>query len=118
MFRQKGSTVVLNEKGQAVTGMIIRHLVLPGQSEDSVRILEWIAEELSVSVAISLMSQYYPTPCVMNHPVLGRKISYEEYQVVVDAMEYLGFYKGWIQDYESSHTYRPDFSHRHPFEEE
>ena len=47
MYRQKGSTVVLNDNGQAVTGLIIRHLVLPGQASDSIKILEWIADELS-----------------------------------------------------------------------
>ncbi|MBN1790551.1 MAG: radical SAM protein [Bacteroidales bacterium] len=116
MFRQKGSTVVLNGSGQAVTGLIIRHLVLPGQANDSIRILKWIAEELSPSVSISLMSQYYPTPGVARHPQLGRKISEAEYHKVLDAMEAMGFHKGWIQDFESSGNYRPDFEREHPFE--
>lgn len=116
MYRQKGSTVVLNENGQAVTGMIIRHLVLPGQSKDSISILKWIAEELSPSVSISLMSQYYPTPAVSRHPQLGRKISASEYHQVLDAMESMGFHQGWIQDFESSGNYRPDFEKEHPFE--
>jgi putative pyruvate formate lyase activating enzyme len=116
MYHQKGSTVVQNDNGQAVTGLIIRHLVLPGQSKDSIRILKWIAEELSPSVSISLMSQYYPTACVVNHPELGRKIKAEEYQKVMGEMENLGFHKGWIQDYESSVTYKPDFDKDHPFE--
>jgi putative pyruvate formate lyase activating enzyme len=115
MYRQKGSTVVLNENGQAVTGLIIRHLLLPGQVKDSISILEWIAGELSPSVSISLMSQYYPTACVVNHPLLGRKITAEEYQEVLDAMNYLGFHKGWIQECSSSGTYKPDFSNEHPF---
>jgi putative pyruvate formate lyase activating enzyme len=116
MFRQKGSTVVLNQDGLAVTGMIIRHLVLPGHAEESIRILEWIASELSTSVRISLMSQYYPTICVAGHDVLGRKVKAGEYRRVVDAMEELGFCNGWIQQQESAGFYNPDFSMEHPFE--
>lgn len=116
MYRQKGSSVILNENGQAMTGLIIRHLVLPGQSDDSVKIMHWIAEELSPSVHVSLMSQYYPTACVSGHPVLGRKITEEEYTRVLKAMDDLGFYRGWIQEYESSVTYRPNFDRSNPFE--
>jgi len=115
MYRQKGSTVVLNVSGHAATGMIIRHLILPGQTDDSIRILEWIAAFLSPSVHISLMSQYYPTVCVTGDPVLGRKVTVSEYKKVVDATERLGFHKGWIQDHESAITYCPDFSNSNPF---
>ncbi|MBN2813356.1 MAG: radical SAM protein [Bacteroidales bacterium] len=117
MYRQKGSTVVLNNEGQAVTGLIIRHLVLPGQVKDSVNILKWIAETLSPSITISLMSQYYPTACVAGHPLLGRQITAAEYHQVSDAMEELGFHKGWIQDFNSAENYRPDFSRESPFED-
>lgn len=117
MYRQKGSTVVVNDRGQAVTGMIIRHLVLPGQTDDSIAILKWIAEELSPSVHISLMSQYYPTSCVSGHPLLGRKITHAEYTAVLQAMDDLGFYNGWIQGLDSAEVYRPDFERERPFEE-
>lgn len=116
MYRQKGSTVVLNENGQAVTGLIIRHLVMPGQTSDSIKIMEWIAQELSPSVHVSLMSQYYPTSAVTGHPVLGRKITPEEYNEVKKAMEDLGFYRGWVQEYESPAHYQPDFDRDNPFE--
>jgi putative pyruvate formate lyase activating enzyme len=115
MYRQKGSTVVLNDSGQAVTGMIIRHLVLPGQSTDSINLLTWIARELSPSVSISLMSQYCPTVCIANHPVLDRRINAAEYQVVMDGMENLGFNNGWIQQHESADHYNPDFNNESPF---
>jgi putative pyruvate formate lyase activating enzyme len=116
MYRQKGSTVVFNDDGMAVTGLIIRHLVLPGCVEDSIRILGWIASELSTSVHISLMSQYYPTVCVANYPELGRKLTHGEYEKAVTAMENLGFTKGWIQQAESAESYLPDFNLDQPFE--
>jgi putative pyruvate formate lyase activating enzyme len=79
-------------------------------------ILKWIADELSPSVSISLMSQYYPTVCVSDHPELGRKLSVNEYEEVVEAMEKLGFTKGWLQHSQSADSYSPDFRHDHPFE--
>ena len=116
LYRQKGNSVIVSESGQAINGMIIRHLVLPGHADDSVAILQWIAAELSPAVHISLMSQYYPTACVASHPVLYRTIKEEEYDYVVQAMKELGFYRGWVQELGSSHTYKPDFINEHPFE--
>jgi putative pyruvate formate lyase activating enzyme len=115
MYRQKGSTLVFNDKGQAVTGLIVRHMVLPGYTDDSIAILKWIAEELSPSVHISLMSQYYPTSCMSGHPLLNRRITVEEYFTVVKAMEDLGFYNGWTQELESADHYKPDFRRPDPF---
>jgi putative pyruvate formate lyase activating enzyme len=116
MYRQKGSSVIVSDDGQAVNGLIIRHLVLPGQMDDSIAILKWIAEELSPSLHISLMSQYYPTSCMINLPQLNRKITEEEYTAVEKAMEGFGFYNGWIQEMTSSHKYKPDFLKGNPFE--
>jgi putative pyruvate formate lyase activating enzyme len=116
MYRQKGSTLVLDEQGVAVTGMIIRHLVLPGLINDSINILQWIASELSPEVNISLMSQYYPTSFVAEHATLGRRLTTEEYAEVVNAMEDLGFNRGWVQYPDSATHYKPDFASEHPFE--
>lgn len=116
MYRQKGSSVIVSDSGQAVNGLIIRHLVLPGQTDDSIAVLKWISEELSPSLHISLMSQYYPTSCMVNHPRLNRKITEDEYAVVEKAMEGLGFYNGWIQEMTSAHHYKPDFLRENPFE--
>ena len=63
------------------------------------------------------MSQYWPTPAVADHPLLGRTLNREEYEIVVEEMEKLGFYKGWVQELESHGYYRPDFLKDHPFEE-
>jgi putative pyruvate formate lyase activating enzyme len=115
MFRQKGSSVIVSDSGQAVNGLIIRHLVLPGETDDSIDILKWISTELSPSIYISLMSQYYPTSCMINHPRLSRKITEDEYSVVEKAMEDLGFYNGWIQEISSAHNYKPDFLRENPF---
>ena len=116
MYRQKGSNLTLKEDGTAASGLIIRHLILPGHAENSTACLRAIAEELSPSVHVSLMAQYYPTPAVAAHPLLGRRITREEYEEVLEEFERLGFYRGWLQEPESADSFLPDFTKRHPFE--
>lgn len=116
MYYQKGSTLPLDEEGRAENGILIRHLVLPGQSGDSLNVLRNIAEELSHGIHLSLMSQYHPTPFAGGHPDLNRTLYSEEYEIVVREMERLGFRNGWVQDMESHMNYRPDFRKEHPFE--
>ena len=109
IFRQKGSELTFNPDGTIHSGMIIRHLVLPGAVENSKRCLRFIARELSPDIHISLMAQYHPPPPVRNHPILGRILLKEEYDTVLDEMNRLGFHRGWIQELESHHNYLPDF---------
>ena len=116
MYYQKGSNLHTDDDGNAVNGLLIRHLVLPGHVEESKRVLRTIAEELSPGVHLSLMSQYHPAYSVKRHPVLDRTLYREEYQEVVNEMDELGFRNGWIQDIDSNLSYRPDFSREHPFE--
>jgi putative pyruvate formate lyase activating enzyme len=116
MYRQKGSTLQLDDEGCATSGIIIRHLILPSLMNNSVKVLEIIAHELSFTISLSLMAQYWPVPHLENHPELGRLINEEEYDLVVEKMESLGFYKGWVQELNSHGNYRPDFRNRHPFE--
>ena len=116
MYRQKGSYVMLDGEGRAESGLIVRHLVLPGQIENSKRCLRWIAEELSPSVHVSLLAQYQPTPPVADHPDLGRRLRPEEYQEVVDELHRLGFYRGWTQGLSSADNFNPDFWRQHPFD--
>jgi putative pyruvate formate lyase activating enzyme len=115
MYRQKGSTLLTNRNNYAESGLIIRHLVLPGYVDNSLRVLRKIAEEISINVHISLMSQYYPNIYVRSHPNLQREITLKEYQIVVAEMERLGFSKGWIQEPSSAGNYNPDFLKANPF---
>lgn len=116
MFRQKGANIYCDDDGCILFGMIIRHLVIPGQIENSKAVLRWIAEELSPDVHVSLMSQYHPTPAVSGHPRLGRLLHADEYAEVVEEFEQLGFHRGWVQELNSPQNYRPDFTQDHPFE--
>jgi putative pyruvate formate lyase activating enzyme len=116
MYRQKGSTLIINANGIAESGLIIRHLVLPGNVTNSLDALDCIADEISSTVHISLMSQYYPTIHVSSDPYLGKRLTPLEYRKIVEKMEILGLFRGWIQNMESEEDFRPDFEKEKPFE--
>ena len=116
MFRQKGSALLINDQGYAESGILIRHLVLPGQVENSQHVLKFIAESLSPNLHIGLMSQYSPTDRVARDPAMGKPLTRSEYNRVIDTMERLGMRRGFIQGMESFAHYRPDFNKNHPFE--
>jgi len=125
MVHQVGTTLHTDDRGIARRGIIIRHLVLPGLVENSIGVLKLIAEQLSLNLHISLMSQYYPpgrhvaenrNSQIPNRKSIHRPITRPEYETVIEAFHALGFTRGWLQEYESHQNYRPDFSEEHPFE--
>ncbi len=98
MFRQKGDKLVVNSDGVAVEGMIIRHLVLPSNVSNSIKVLRFIAEELSVNIPISLMSQYFPAFRSSKYKEINRKLFLQEYEEVKEAAISMGFRDLWIQE--------------------
>jgi putative pyruvate formate lyase activating enzyme len=115
MYYQMGSTLNTDENGQVERGLIIRHLVLPGHAEESRKVLQTIAREISPGVHLSLMSQYHPANAAKHFPELNRPIYKEEYDSVVEEMNRLGFRNGWVQDMDSHSNYLPDFRRNDPF---
>jgi putative pyruvate formate lyase activating enzyme len=115
MYRQKGNRLFYNQKGKLHSGMIVRHLVLPEATADSIEIFRFLAAELSNRLAVSLMAQYRPTANVRCTPPLNRKITALEYQRVVTEIEDLGFENGWLQEFDSADCYVPDFRLSSPF---
>ena len=99
MHRQVGDELQLDEQGLAVRGLIIRHMVLPEGLAGTEQVLAWIARELSPSVYISLMAQYFPAHQAVGDPVLGRKITHEEYLQALTAFDELQLERGWRQEY-------------------
>jgi putative pyruvate formate lyase activating enzyme len=116
MYRQKGANIFVDDDGTIELGLVIRHLVIPGQVENSKAVLRFIADELSPNVHVSLMSQYHPIPATAGHPRLGRTLIQDEYEQVLDEFDRLGFHRGWVQELDSPLNYRPDFTFDHPFE--
>jgi putative pyruvate formate lyase activating enzyme len=85
-------------------GIIVRVLVLPEHSTETIQILRHLKYWLGTDIHISLMSQYFPCWKALEHPTLNRRITTEEYEEVCTALETLGFSKGWTQDHESNET--------------
>lgn len=98
IYRQVGADLVLDDKGLAQRGMIIRHLVLPDGLAGTGDVLSWVAAHLSPSIHISLMDQYFPAHRALGDPILGRKITHKEYEAALDACHAAGLENGWCQD--------------------
>ena len=112
MIDQTGAPVYQSvSPGLLAKGVIIRHMVLPGQRRDSIALLEWISGNLPRGrYMISLMSQY--TPYIQNQefPELNRRITSYEYDKVVDAAIRLGLTDGFMQEKSSAREeYTPPF---------
>ena len=93
---------------KVVSGVIIRHLILPGHVENSLKVLDWIADTFKPGeVLVSLMRQYTPMPGMQ--PPFDRPIQEEEYQAVLSWM-YLNDLEGFTQEESAADkTYIPDF---------
>lgn len=114
MFRQTGDELVFDENGLLQRGLVVRLLVLPNDIGSTRESIEWLRDELSPRVAISLMAQYYPTHQAetnKRYVLLSRRIRESEWMKATNALEELGMEEGWVQEFDgSSYYYRPDFS--------
>ena len=101
MFRQVGSVQI--EEGLMKRGMILRHLVLPGQVGNSLGVLDFVADHFAPGeILLSLMSQYIPFGRAKQMPGLDRPITQEEYDGVLSYMELLGIEDGFTQEFSSA----------------
>lgn len=107
MYKQVGNPV-FDEKGIITRGLIIRHLVLPGNIMQTKKVLEWIKKELPKDIYISIMAQYFPTYKAREDDTINRKITSNEYERVIDMLDY--FENGYIQELgEHEEEYVPNF---------
>lgn len=96
------------ENGLMKKGVIVRHLVMPTCQNDSLKVLNWINNNLGNQTFISLMSQY--TPCYKAEFLIDRPLKPLEYKIVLKECEKLGFCNGFTQEFESaSKKYIPKF---------
>lgn len=96
MYRQVGNLRIRD--GNAIGGMIIRHLVLPGNLSGTDEVLTFIAEGISRDMYTSLMNQYFPAHKAVGHPLLSRKITQDEYNWAIERFHACGLHNGWIQE--------------------
>lgn len=110
MYRQTGN-IELDENGIARRGIIIRHMVLPGNVSQAVKAFSWVADNLSTETYISVMRQYTPYGEAVNMPPINRKLSSREYFIVKSKITEIGFENCYFQSGESSaEKFIPDFN--------
>lgn len=100
MISQKPKVIVQN--GIMKQGVIIRHLVMPNQTADSLKILQWIADNAKENCLVSLMCQYTPYFNAKNYPEINRKLKPIEYKIVLTRANELGLTNGYAQDMSSA----------------
>ena len=98
MFRQRGP-YVLGEDGLLKSGVLIRHLVIPGQIEHSFDVIDWVRDSFPKnSVIFSLMTQFTPCGDLYGYPEIDRTLTAEEYERVTDYLQYSGIEDGYTQE--------------------
>ena len=109
MYRQTGPAVIADDQMQR--GVLLRHLVLPGHLDNTLRVLDWVAAAFPKnSVMLSLMSQYVPMGRAEQLPPLDRRLTQEEYDGAVSWMQLCGLDFGYTQDPAAATTdLLPDF---------
>lgn len=112
MAEQTGPLVFDQETGLLTKGVLLRHMVLPGAKDDSIRLLHWIKENLPEGhFLLSIMSQYTPFYQANNYPEINRRITTYEYNKVIDEAVRLGLTHGFMQEKSSAkEEYTPPFS--------
>lgn len=98
-----------DENDIAYKGVLIRHLILPSNTRNSIAVLERIASEIGTDVPVSLMSQYIPHGDISETKEINRKITRREYEKVCEKAVQLGI-KGYTQELSSAEaSYIPEF---------
>lgn len=109
MYRQTGPYRIEDE--QMISGVLLRHLILPGQIDNSLGVLDWVADHFQPGdILFSLMSQYVPMGKAKTMPGFDRPITEVEYDAVLSYMELLGICDGYTQDFQAAtEEYIPDW---------
>ncbi len=108
MVRQTGKPVI-DDEGIMQKGTVVRHLILPQNTKNSIAVLELLKEEFGDGILVSLMGQYIPMGRAEEHPEINRRITPREYSKVLDVYEGLGL-DGFVQELSSAKkAYVPDF---------
>lgn len=111
MFRQVGRPQFDESTGLMKKGMIVRHLLLPGHTKDSKKILRYLHETYGNDIYVSIMNQYTPLPQAATIPELNRKVTAGEYARVLRFAEAIGIEQGFLQEGEAAdESFIPPFN--------
>jgi putative pyruvate formate lyase activating enzyme len=98
------------------SGVLVRHLLLPGHVENTKSVLRLLRSEFGRYLPLSLMSQYLPIPATAGRPPFDRAPTADEYREAVDCAVELGFRNLFIQPLADTRDFLPDFARDCPFE--
>ena len=117
MVAEKGFLEPFDPTGTdlAKRGVLVRHLVLPGNVGNTLRVLDLLREQFGRWLPLSLMSQYVPVPAAQTRPPFDRPLAPEEYQTAVAHAQELGFENLLIQPLAATDDFLPDFEKPRPF---
>ncbi len=111
MVKQTGSPA-FDENGMMIKGTIVRHLILPKNTKNSIEVLRYLDNNFGEKILISLMGQYIPVGDAEKYPEINRCITAREYEKVLSELGNLSL-DGFAQELDSaSKTYIPDFNLR------
>lgn len=111
MVSQIGENII--EDGLMKRGVIVRHMILPGNTRDSRAVLKHLIEKYGNQIYISIMNQYTPLPAMENYPEINRRITKREYEKVINFCLELGLEQGFIQDGDTAkESFIPDFEEK------
>lgn len=109
MYRQTGKCV-FDENGIIKSGVIVRHLLLPGLLFESKKAVDYLYETYGDNIWLSLMSQYTPMPQVSGNPHLNRRVPDKQYSALVDYCANRGMTRVYVQESASADKcYIPEF---------
>ncbi len=109
MYNQVGKPVI-DDNGIMKKGLMIRHLILPNQIQNSKDVLKWVSENMDNNIYVSVMAQYFPTHRAKQFPEINRKLNSKEYNEIVNYLYSLNLNNGYVQELgEHEEEYVPDF---------
>lgn len=98
MVNQVGEPVFDEKTGNMIRGVIVRHLVLPGHTKDSMEILKYMHEKYKNQIYVSIMNQFTPVIHQENYANLNRRVTKREYRKVLDYALALGIENAFVQE--------------------
>lgn len=115
IYKNKGN-LKLDKNGKALSGVLVRHLIMPNFIKNSIDVINNLFFEYGNSIYISIMSQYSPLFLRDGYQKIDRRLRREEYDEVISLVNKLNFKNGYIQDYIGyDNEFLPDFEKREVF---
>jgi putative pyruvate formate lyase activating enzyme len=116
---QIGEVEDQDDPAVAQKGVLVRHLILPGHIQNSIKAIEMLFIEFGADLPLSLMTQYVPVYSFLSGSPLNRRVTAGEFRKVLEHVEALGFRRVFVQRPErrnkDSHPFLPDFRSKTPF---